>query len=120
MEGEGAGIEGEAPFAWRLARADDGTLYVVVARRSEGNYGSGGDGALYRSRDGAEHWEKVGLPDGPGDAVEEEELLSGKIAICCDEPVYIMVPDLDRHFIREEEPFSGIIVIELAGWRFRG
>ena len=57
------GIDGQAPFAWRLARADDGTLYLVVARRSEGN-GPGGDGALYRSRDAAEHWEKVGLPEG--------------------------------------------------------
>jgi photosystem II stability/assembly factor-like uncharacterized protein len=57
------GIEGEAPFAWRLTRADDGALYLVVARRSEGRAGDGGDGALYRSRDGAEHWEKVGLPE---------------------------------------------------------
>ncbi len=57
------GIEGEAPLAWRLTRADDGTLYLVVARRSEGNYGNGGDGALYRSRDGAEHWDKLALPD---------------------------------------------------------
>ncbi len=56
------GIEGEAPFAWRLTRANDGTLYLVVARRSEGNFGQGGDGALYRSRDGAEHWQRVPLP----------------------------------------------------------
>ena len=56
------GIEGQAPFAWRLTRASDGTLYLVVARRSEGNYGDGGDGALYRSCDGAEHWEEMVLP----------------------------------------------------------
>jgi photosystem II stability/assembly factor-like uncharacterized protein len=56
------GLEGEKPFAWRLTRADGGTLYLVVARSSEGNYGGRGDGALYRSRDGAEHWEKMGLP----------------------------------------------------------
>lgn len=56
------GIAGETPFAWRLTRAHDGTLYLVVARRSEGNQGDAGDGALYRSRDGAEHWERVGLP----------------------------------------------------------
>lgn len=56
------GVEGEAPFAWRITRADDGTLYLVVARRSEGNDGNGGGGALYRSRDGAEHWSKVDLP----------------------------------------------------------
>jgi photosystem II stability/assembly factor-like uncharacterized protein len=57
------GIEGDAPFAWRLTRADDGTLYLVVARRGEGNYAAGGDGALYRSRDGAEHWERIALPE---------------------------------------------------------
>jgi len=57
------GIAGEMPFAWRLTRADDGTLYLVVARRSEGNQGEGGDGALYRSRDGAEHWENIALPE---------------------------------------------------------
>ena len=56
------GIEGESPFAWRLTRATDGTLYLVVARRSEGHMGEGGDGALYRSRDGAEHWQKIALP----------------------------------------------------------
>jgi photosystem II stability/assembly factor-like uncharacterized protein len=56
------GIEGPTPFAWRLTRAADGTLYLVVARRSDGDYGQGGDGALYRSRDGAEHWEKISLP----------------------------------------------------------
>jgi photosystem II stability/assembly factor-like uncharacterized protein len=57
-----AGISEEKPFAWRLTRAGDGTLYLVVARRSDGDYGQGGDGALYRSRDGAEHWEKMALP----------------------------------------------------------
>jgi len=62
------GVEGQAPFAWRITRADDGTLYLVVARHSEGNDGNGGGGALYRSGDGAEHWSKVDLPanvDGP-------------------------------------------------------
>ena len=57
------GIEGAAPFAWRLTRAGDGTLFLVVARRGEGD-GPGGDGALYRSRDAAEHWEKMPMPAG--------------------------------------------------------
>jgi photosystem II stability/assembly factor-like uncharacterized protein len=57
------GLEGEEPFAWRITRADDGTLYLVVARSSEGNYGQRGDGAVYRSHDGAEHWEKINLPE---------------------------------------------------------
>src|SRR4029079_13683348 len=59
------GITQSQPFAWRLARASDGTLYVVIARRSEdGSIGNAGDGALYRSTDGAEHWERVTLPQG--------------------------------------------------------
>ena len=52
-------------WAWRLARSSNGTLYAVVARRSEdGSIGNAGDGALYRSTDGAEHWVPVSLPDG--------------------------------------------------------
>jgi photosystem II stability/assembly factor-like uncharacterized protein len=59
------GITQRQPFAWRLARASDGTLYLVIARRSEnGSIGNSGDGALYRSSDGAEHWEAVQLPQG--------------------------------------------------------
>jgi photosystem II stability/assembly factor-like uncharacterized protein len=59
------GITQEHPFAWRLARSSKGTLYVVIARRSEdGSIGNAGDGALYRSTDGAEHWLPVSLPEG--------------------------------------------------------
>jgi photosystem II stability/assembly factor-like uncharacterized protein len=59
------GITQSQPFAWRLARASDGTLYVVVARRSEdGSFANSRDGALYRSKNGAEHWEAVQLPQG--------------------------------------------------------
>jgi photosystem II stability/assembly factor-like uncharacterized protein len=59
------GIEGGQPFAWRLARDAKGALYLVVARRSDdGSYGGAGDGALYRSTDGAEHWTRVALPQG--------------------------------------------------------
>jgi photosystem II stability/assembly factor-like uncharacterized protein len=57
------GITQKQPFAWRLSLAPDGTLYVVIARRSEdGSIGNANDGALYRSKDGAEHWEPVTLP----------------------------------------------------------
>ncbi len=60
-----AGLEARQPFAWRLARAGDGTLYLVVARRSErGRIGDADDGALYRSTDGAEHWTRMTLPAG--------------------------------------------------------
>jgi len=59
------GLPGHEPFAWRLAQAGDGTLYVVIARRSEdGSIGNDRDGAVYRSRNGAESWERVRLPDG--------------------------------------------------------
>jgi photosystem II stability/assembly factor-like uncharacterized protein len=52
------------PFAWRLTLAGD-ALYLVVARRSErGGIGDRDVGALYRSRDGAEHWQPVALPPG--------------------------------------------------------
>ena len=59
------GITQKQPFAWRLARSSNGTLYAVVARRSEdGSIANAGDGALYRSTDGAEHWQPVSLPEG--------------------------------------------------------
>jgi photosystem II stability/assembly factor-like uncharacterized protein len=59
------GISGDRPFAWRLARDNQGVLYLVVARRTDdGSIGNSGDGALYRSADGAENWEKVSLPQG--------------------------------------------------------
>jgi len=57
------GIVQNEPLAWRLARATDGTLYVTIARRSEdGSIGASGDGALYKSTDGAESWTPVKLP----------------------------------------------------------
>ena len=53
------------PFAWRLTLAADGTLYLVVARRSErGRIGDADDGALYRSTDAAESWSRMALPPG--------------------------------------------------------
>lgn len=57
------GITQMEPFAWRLAQDSAGTLYLILARRSEnGSIGNDGDGAIYRSRDGAEDWERVSLP----------------------------------------------------------
>ena len=58
------GITQNEPLAWRLARAADGTLYVVIARRSEdGSIGTSGDGAIYRSTDGADSWTPLKLPE---------------------------------------------------------
>jgi photosystem II stability/assembly factor-like uncharacterized protein len=59
------GIPGGEPLTWRMALAPDGVLYVVTIRRSQDDsYGNDRDGALYRSRDGAESWERVVLPEG--------------------------------------------------------
>jgi photosystem II stability/assembly factor-like uncharacterized protein len=59
------GIVQHEPFAWRLTRASDGSLFVIIARRSEdGSIGTAGDGALYKSTDGAESWKPVNLPAG--------------------------------------------------------
>src|SRR5256886_9045149 len=58
------GIREEEPLAWRLVRDANGILYLVVARRSDDGSIGDGDGALYRSADGADHWTRVGLPEG--------------------------------------------------------
>ena len=60
------GIEGKEPFAWRIERREsDGTLFLIVSRRSEnGSIGNDQDGALYKSTDGAETWTKMSLPEG--------------------------------------------------------
>jgi hypothetical protein len=59
------GLPGPEPFAWRLVRDKNGILYVILARRSEdGSFGNALDGALFRSQDGAEHWNRVDLPQG--------------------------------------------------------
>lgn len=57
------GITEEHPFAWRLVQDPGGVLYLVVFRRHQAVAG-----ALYRSGDGADSWERVSLPaggDGP-------------------------------------------------------
>lgn len=59
------GIVQPNPLTFRLVMAADGTLYALVVRRSEdGSIGNSGDGAMYRSKDGAVSWEPVALPAG--------------------------------------------------------
>ena len=59
------GIFGAEPFAWRITPAQDGALYLVVARRGEGKSISPSDaGAVYRSVDKAESWQRMELPQG--------------------------------------------------------
>ncbi len=72
------GIDGATPFAWRLTHDRNGALYLVVARATEdGSFDNAGDGALYRSEDGAESWRRLPLPrglNGPnGVAVDPED-----------------------------------------------
>lgn len=70
--------------------------------------------------DGDEFMEEIDLPDGAGDAVEEEELLAGEITVGGNEAMDEMVPNLDGHLIGEEEPLSREVVVELAGWGLGG
>jgi photosystem II stability/assembly factor-like uncharacterized protein len=56
------GLDPANPFAWRLAMLPDGTLYLVVVKSQFS--GRERPGALYRSCDGAGHWEQIPLPDG--------------------------------------------------------
>lgn len=60
------GIEGDEPFAWRIIKKEyDGELFLIVSRRGEdGSIGNNMDGAVYRSKDGAESWIRMKLPDG--------------------------------------------------------
>jgi len=59
------GITQKEPFAWRIVRDSRGTLYVLVARRSEdGSMGTESDGAIYKSTDGAENWSRLTMPEG--------------------------------------------------------
>ena len=59
------GISGKELFAYRVTLDAEGTLYLIVARRSvDGSFGDDNDGALYRSTDGAEHWARIVLPTG--------------------------------------------------------
>jgi len=51
------------PLTWRMALDSNGTLYVVTIRRGQdASMGTPADGAVYRSKDGAQTWERVTLP----------------------------------------------------------
>lgn len=60
------GIAGNEPFAWQISRREtDGALFLVVSRRSDdGSIGNDKDGAVYKSLDGAESWQRIALPEG--------------------------------------------------------
>jgi hypothetical protein len=56
------GLDPANLYAWRLCRLPDGALYLVVVK--DQRPGQDNPGALYRSTDGAESWEKLALPPG--------------------------------------------------------
>jgi photosystem II stability/assembly factor-like uncharacterized protein len=59
------GLPEQFPLTFRMALASDGTVYVVTIRRSQdGKFGNENDGWLFRSRNGADSWERVPLPEG--------------------------------------------------------
>ncbi|HEU4635001.1 MAG TPA: hypothetical protein VFS41_02405 [Edaphobacter sp.] len=59
------GIRQPNALGWRIERSATGTLYALIARRSEdGSIGNDGDGALYRSTDRGDHWKSMSLPEG--------------------------------------------------------
>ena len=105
------GLPAPEPFAWRLARDKNGVLYLVVARRSEdGSFGNSADGALYRSSDGAEHWQRIRLPDG----------LNGPngVAIDPEDPKRLYLAAWGRETPNGAVQVSkkGLLVIRLSGW----
>jgi photosystem II stability/assembly factor-like uncharacterized protein len=72
------GVDGSEPFAWRMVQDSHGQLYLLVARRAgDASIGTPLDGALYRSPDGAEHWQRIPLPVGSnapnGMAIDPED-----------------------------------------------
>ena len=60
------GLPDEEPFAWHIERREtDGTLFLIMSRRNEGNNRKPEwDGALFKSTDGAETWTRMTLPEG--------------------------------------------------------
>jgi photosystem II stability/assembly factor-like uncharacterized protein len=70
-----AGLPTTEPLTWRMAMDKNGVLYVTTIRRAQnGKFGTDQDGWVFRSRDGAETWEKMMLPTG----------LNGPVAVTVD------------------------------------
>ena len=72
------GLPSVEPFVWHIERREsDGTLFLIVSRRSENDsIGTDRDGALFQSTDGAETWTKMTLPEGvngPADILTTEK-----------------------------------------------
>jgi photosystem II stability/assembly factor-like uncharacterized protein len=106
-----AGIEGQTPFVWRITPSQDGSLYLVVARRNEKlEDAPTGVGALYRSTDRAEHWQRIELPPH----------VTGPTGIAVDprDPQHIYLTAWGREGT-EADHFGGVFASQDAGrtWR---
>jgi len=94
--------------AWRLVLTPDNSLYLLVARGLEN--GKEVDGALYKSKDGAEHWQKLTLPveaNAPNDLVFDPTNARRMYLACW------------PRTIKGEERFGGLYMTDNAGesWR---
>ncbi|HYF52167.1 MAG TPA: hypothetical protein VEJ63_22360 [Planctomycetota bacterium] len=64
-ERKNKGIEESSPKAWRIVRDKDGTLYLIIAARTNKQAIPGpGDGCVYVSKDNAESWTRLPMPKG--------------------------------------------------------
>jgi photosystem II stability/assembly factor-like uncharacterized protein len=95
----------EQPLTWRMAIDRNGTLYVVTIRRSEDQVaGTDKDGAVYRSKDGAETWERVTLPEG----------VNGPVSVTVDpeEPARLYLSAWGRYkrYLTANPPDGGVYV----------
>jgi photosystem II stability/assembly factor-like uncharacterized protein len=94
--------------AWRLVLMPDSSLYLLVARGLEN--GKEVDGALYKSTNGAEHWQKVPLPaeaNAPNDLVFDPSNAKLMYLACW------------PRTIKGAERFGGLYVTEDAGQSWR-
>jgi photosystem II stability/assembly factor-like uncharacterized protein len=111
-ERKNAGLPEKAPLTWRMAIGSDGTLYVVTIRRSQdGKYGNDQDGWLFRSRDGAESWERMPLPEG----------VNGPVGITVDpkDPSRLYVSTWIRYklYLGGDVPLNGGVYLSPDGGR---
>ncbi len=93
---------------WRLVLTPDGALYLLVARGLEN--GKEINGALYKSTDGAEHWQSVPLPaeaNAPNDLVFDPSNARVMYLACWPKT------------IKGAERFGGLYVTEDAGQNWR-
>ena len=104
------GMSGSNRNGWHLVQLPDGTLYVLIARGLVPGTNIQMDGAIYRSTDGAEHWQPVRLPAGanaPNDLVFDPTNPSRMYLACWPQSV------------NETNQYGGLYITEdgAATWR---